>query len=49
MSQAVVAVRWTIYDLEVLPNNDAIRDEVIDGELFMTRSPHVRCEFNPNG
>ena len=40
MSQAVEAVRWTIYDLEVLPKNDAIRYEVIDGELFMTRSPH---------
>ena len=40
MSQAVEAVSWTIYDLEVLPNNDAIHYEVIDGELFMTRSPH---------
>ncbi|MGB3208479.1 MAG: Uma2 family endonuclease [Crinalium sp.] len=40
MSQAVEAVSWTIYDLEVLPKNDAIHYEVIDGELFMTRSPH---------
>ena len=40
MSQAVEEIRWTIYDLEVLAKNDAIRYEVIDGELFMTRSPH---------
>lgn len=42
MSQAVETIRWTIYDLEALPKNDAIHYEVIEGELFMTRSPHLR-------
>ncbi|MBW4434370.1 MAG: Uma2 family endonuclease [Pelatocladus maniniholoensis HA4357-MV3] len=42
MSQAIEGVRWTIYDLEVLPQNEWTRYEIIDGELFMTRSPHRR-------
>ena len=42
MSQAVERVRWTIYDLELLPENELTRYEVIDGELFVTRSPHRR-------
>jgi Uma2 family endonuclease len=36
MSQAV---RWTIADLELLPENSS-RYEVIGGELFVTRAPH---------
>jgi Uma2 family endonuclease len=42
MSQAIEGVRWTIYDIEVLPQNEWTRYEIIDGELFMTRSPHRR-------
>ncbi|MBD2430394.1 MULTISPECIES: Uma2 family endonuclease [Fischerella] len=42
MKQAIEGVRWTIYDLEVLPENEWTRYEIIDGELFMTRSPHRR-------
>lgn len=42
MSQIVEKVRWTIYDLEVLPQNEGVRHEIIDGELFVTRSPHRR-------
>jgi Uma2 family endonuclease len=42
VSQAIEGVRWTIYDLEVLPENEWTRYEIIDGELFMTRSPHRR-------
>jgi Uma2 family endonuclease len=42
MNQAIEGVRWTIYDLEVLPENEWTRYEIIDGELFMTRSPHRR-------
>ncbi len=33
-------IRWTTADLELLPDNDN-RYEIIDGELFMTRSPHI--------
>ncbi len=40
MSQtAVERVRWTAADLELLPDNGN-RYEIIDGELFVTRSPH---------
>ena len=42
MSQAIEGVRWTIYDIQVLPQNEWTRYEIIDGELFMTRSPHRR-------
>ncbi|NET33198.1 MAG: Uma2 family endonuclease [Cyanothece sp. SIO1E1] len=40
MSQAAAQVRWTIHDLEVLPQSEGTRYEIIDGELFVTRSPH---------
>jgi Uma2 family endonuclease len=33
-------IRWTTRDLEVLPENEWIRYETIDGELFVTRAPH---------
>ena len=42
MSQAVGRVRWTVRDLEVLPQSEGTRYELIDGELFVTRSPHRR-------
>ncbi|MBF2027913.1 MAG: Uma2 family endonuclease [Oscillatoriales cyanobacterium C42_A2020_001] len=39
MSQsATERVRWTIADLDLLPDNGT-RYEIIDGELFMTRAP----------
>ncbi|MGD1897891.1 MAG: Uma2 family endonuclease [Phormidesmis sp.] len=34
-------IRWTTRDLEVLPQNEWTTYEIIDGELFVTRSPHV--------
>src|SRR5689334_14852434 len=40
MSQATEGVRWTIHDLEVLPENEWTRYEIINGELFVTRTPH---------
>lgn len=40
MSQAIEGVRWTIHDLEVLPENEWTRYEIIHGELFVTRTPH---------
>lgn len=40
MSQPITErVRWTTADLELLPDNGN-RYEIIDGELFVTRSPH---------
>lgn len=33
-------VRWTTKDIELLPENEGTRYEVVDGDLFMTRAPH---------
>ena len=35
-------VRWTTADLELLSNDEWKRYEIIDGELFVTRAPHMR-------
>ena len=40
MRQTAEQVRWTVRDLEVLPQSEGTRYELIDGELFVTRSPH---------
>jgi Uma2 family endonuclease len=40
MSQVTSGIRWTIQDVEALPDNEWIRYEIIDGELFVTRAPH---------
>jgi Uma2 family endonuclease len=40
MSQTAEGIRWTVRDLEVLPQSEGTRYELIDGELFVTRSPH---------
>ncbi|MEM1255772.1 MAG: Uma2 family endonuclease [Cyanobacteria bacterium P01_H01_bin.21] len=40
MSQTAEQVRWTVRDLEVLPQSEGSRYELINGELFVTRSPH---------
>ena len=37
-------VRWTVADLEVLPD-DGGRYEIIDGELFVTRAPHWKHQI----
>ena len=34
-------VRWTIADLDLLTADEWKRYEIIDGELFVTRSPHA--------
>ena len=39
MSQVYEGVRWTITDLELLPDNGN-HYEIINGELFVTRAPH---------
>ncbi|MDF5711115.1 MAG: Uma2 family endonuclease [Nostoc sp. S4] len=41
-NQAIDGIRWTIHDLEVLPENEWTRYEIINGELFVTRTPHRR-------
>ncbi len=43
MSQALPdRVRWTTADLELLSDDEWKRYEIIDGELFVTRAPHIR-------
>jgi len=42
MSQAIDGLRWTVQDLEVLPENEWTRYEIIDGELFVTPASHRR-------
>lgn len=43
MSQALPEkVRWTTADLELLAADEWKRYEIIDGELFVTRAPHLR-------
>ena len=42
VAQVATGVRWTVRDLEVLPKNEWSTYEIIDGELFATRSPHRR-------
>lgn len=41
MTQAPNQVRWTIADLEILATDEWKRYEIIDGELFVTRAPHI--------
>ncbi len=40
MNQITSPIQWTIYDLDALPENEEIRREIVDGELFVTRAPH---------
>jgi Uma2 family endonuclease len=42
MTQSTEQIRWTTRDLEVLPQSEGITYELIDGELFVSRSPHRR-------
>jgi len=43
MSQtSVEKVRWTIADVDLLEADEWKRYEIIDGELFVTRAPHLR-------
>jgi len=37
------STRWTVRDLDVMPDDWGwTRYEIIDGELFVTRAPHIR-------
>ena len=42
MTQATDKIRWTISDLEVLAADEWKRYEIIDGQLFVSRAPHIR-------
>ncbi len=42
MNQTAEKIYWTTQDLESLPQNESDKYEIIDGELFVTRSPHRR-------
>lgn len=42
MSQTIERLRWTVRELELLPQNEGTYYEVIEGELFVTRTPHRR-------
>lgn len=42
ISQAIDGVPWTVQDLDVLPENEWTRYEIINGELFVTPAPHRR-------
>jgi Uma2 family endonuclease len=33
-------IRFTSHDLELLPENEGTKYQIIDGELYMTRAPH---------
>lgn len=39
MATSSTDIRWTVTDLELLPD-DGRHYEIIDGELFVTRAPH---------
>lgn len=42
MSQSTTdTIRWTSADLEVLEADEWKRYEIVDGELFVTRAPHI--------
>lgn len=40
MNQIADKIAFTIRDLPLLPQNESVNYEIIDGELFVTRSPH---------
>jgi Uma2 family endonuclease len=42
VAQPATRIRWTVHDLEVMPQNEWTTYEIINGELFVTRSPHRR-------
>jgi Uma2 family endonuclease len=42
MTQAIDKVIWTIADLEIFPDSEEKYYEIIDGDLYVTRSPHLR-------
>lgn len=42
MPDTTTTIRWTTADLDALATDEWKRYEIIDGELFVTRAPHIR-------
>ncbi len=43
MSQMLnIGVCWTTQNVELLPENEGTRYEIVDGELFVSRAPHFK-------
>jgi Putative restriction endonuclease len=42
------SLQWTTRDLEVIPDDGWQRHEIIDGELYVTRAPHIRHQGAAN-
>lgn len=40
MTKSIEKIAWNIEDLSLIPFNESIYYEIINGELFVTRSPH---------
>ena len=47
MGATATPVRWTVADLELLPE-DGTRYEIIEGELFMAKQPHWHHQVTCN-
>lgn len=45
MTQAPDKNRWTISDVELLATDEWKRYEIIDGELFVSRAPHIGHQY----
>jgi Uma2 family endonuclease len=44
-SDMTTSLRWTSSDLEALPYKEGTRYEIIDGELYVSRSPHYHHQY----
>jgi Uma2 family endonuclease len=40
-----VSRRWTSADLELFPDDERVRYEIIDGELFVSKTPHAAHQY----
>lgn len=41
----MTTLRWTSHDLELLPDDDGKRYEIVDGELYVSKQPHLLHQF----
>jgi Uma2 family endonuclease len=49
MSEAAAAHRWTVEELEALPGEEGCHYEIIDGELFVSKSPRNEHQATKGG
>jgi len=40
MARVPAAMRWTVADVDALPDDESHRHEIIDGELYVSRAAH---------